>query len=35
MKSNTTVEWTAQKLRFWVPSLRSAAPHHGRWALQP
>jgi hypothetical protein len=22
---------TAQKLRFWVPSLRSAAPHLGRY----
>lgn len=32
--ANTSVEGTAQKLRFWVPSLRSAAPHLGRWAAQ-
>jgi hypothetical protein len=26
-RPNPAVEGTAQKLRFWVPSLRSAAPH--------
>lgn len=31
-RPNTSVEGTAQKLRFWVPSLRSAAPHLGRYA---
>ena len=30
--ANTSVDETAQKLRFWVLSLRSAAPHLGRWA---
>jgi hypothetical protein len=30
--ANPAVKGTAQKLRFWVPSLRSAAPYLERWA---
>ena len=30
---NTLVGGTAQKQRFWVSSLRSAAPHLGRYAF--
>jgi hypothetical protein len=29
--ANPAVKGTAQKLRFWVPSLRSAAPYLERW----